>query len=824
VVDETLAIPSGESVDVDLWRHLFTGDYVVAHLLRDAATGAVLSGGVYPFAVSPPLKTDIHYYYLTSQRIYALTLVPSDPGIASLRYEVASAGGGEAVAEAEATDLQPGARVKTAISAADWPAGDYTLTVEALGGDGQVMQSNSMQFRKPETPEWFESDAGRQIAVSYPWTPVEAEDSAVEVWGRRYEFGDGPLPARIVSQGEDILTGPARMPVSVGGAEAQWTGDGPSLESAGEAEAVFRTLSNASGLMMDARTAVEFDGMMRADLTLSAEEPVTVDRLFVELPVRHEVAAMFSREALGLMAPNERPAEWSELPFAGWIADEAVTLPFTPSIVLRNDDLGLEWFAEWDLGWANADRARRIEVVPGVDEVLLRVRLIDTPTEIAGERTITFGVQAWPAKPWPEQEPHPSNYLLSEARNTENWSFREQLERAIDLGMTTYWWFHWNSFTTETGAKHPPEYPMLPEGEKREEVIEAARITQELGIPIIGHCGYALPPTTPVFEYYGREMAVHPLENKGQWGYKFTADSPFPDAWVHGFKELAEQYGWSGVQLDGAFLPRYNEAPETGSAVRGPDGRLHGKYPIFAYRDFARRLYNVYHGEVDFPGIEHGFVHTHLGAHAIGPIHVFSDAFHSGESTRTMRVRHLSEIDLDLERAVYASGALGVPRTWLLKGGKAPHGPQGRIAIALQLDMIPDHNRILNWADRNNYQPNSYPAHRVWAAREWVGATPETFVWYDESERYATFIGDDAYLSMHLRPGEKALLALSNWTADEREVPITLNLGELGFAGATLQAEDAITGEPVAIHGDAMALQVRGDNYRLIKVFTGEAE
>jgi len=292
-IDETMTVPAGGSADVDLWRHSLTGTYLVAHLLRDAATGAVLSGGVYPFTVAPPLKTDIHYYYLTGRRIYALTLVPSDPAIDALRYRVTPAAGGGPVGEEIAVHLQPGARTKTPISSAGWPAGDYVLQVEALDAGGGVLRSNAVSFTKPPTPDWFGSDAGRQIDVSWPWTPVGAEDGAVEVWGRR------------------------------------------------------------------------------------------------------------------------------------------------------------------------------IEIVPGDDEVLLRVRLIDTPTQIANRRTLTFGLQAWPVKPWPDEEKHVTNYLISDRANDEDWSFEEQLRRAMALGMDLYEWFHWNSFTTETGAKHPPEYPMLPPGEKR---------------------------------------------------------------------------------------------------------------------------------------------------------------------------------------------------------------------------------------------------------------------------------------------------------------------------------------------------------------------
>ena len=835
VIDEVAEIGGGATKAIDLWRHSFPGTYLMAELVRDADTGEVICGGVFPLTVAPPLKTDLEYYYLTAKRIYALTLLPSDPSIVRVRYTVTSAKNKEKVSETVADVAATGQRLKTAISSADWPAGKWQMTVEALNAGGEVVSRSSLQFEKPRTPVWFNSDAGRLIEVSYPWTPAEATNTHVKVYGRRYDWGDGPFIKKIVSKGRDILVAPVRMPVTVNGKAESWTNARHVLKRTDTAKAVYRTQASAGPLGLVATTTVEFDGMCRFDMTLSAKSPVTVNQMFLDIPVRREVARLFSRYSLGCMPSNEMPKEWAACPRSGLVPKQTMSFPFTPSIVLRNDDVGIEWFAEWDWGWSSQDKSERIEIVPRNDATLLRVRFIDKPVRIDKPRTITFGLQTWPIKPWPEEELNTSNYLVSIPKRKSGpqpfnrslgatpEEFARNLRQSKGLGMGVMWIFHWNAYRSPDGPiRHPPEYPILLNAEVEKRVKTYVEVTQSVGLPVIGHAGYALPPTVPVFEHYGKEMAVHPIINKGTWGYKFTAHSPFADAWVHGFKQLAEKYHWSGVQLDGAFSPRYNECEETGCGVRDEHGKLRGRYPIFAYRDFARRLYNVYHGEVLFPKIRHGFVYCHLGGHTMGAIHGFCDTIHSGEDRSTMLVKHLREIDLDRARAAYASGAFGVPRHLLAKMPKAPVGPLGRLAWAVQLDMTMAHNRILNWTQRENYNGSSFPAHRLWLARKWVGARPDNYVWHDESNQYLTMNQRNMYASFYLQRGRHMLLGVSNWGENAGTVDVRLRLDKLGFKGKSLMGEDAITRKRVAIRSGMLPLQVNGDAFRLIKIYAEE--
>jgi len=835
---KTLEIAAGGTETVDLWKPSSPGTYLVAELFRDADGGQVIAGDIFPFSLGAALKTSVDYYYLTARKIEAFTLAPSDPSITKLRYIITNLRSGRQVAERTVDSVASGRQVRTSFSTADWPAGQYRLDVESAGAGEQAADRYSVPFEKPETPEWFQSNAGKLIQLPPPWPPVKASEDAVEVYGRRYQWANGPFMERIVSQGRDLLASPIRLPVMVDGKDCQWSESRPALKERDEAKAVYQTETSAGPVDLRATATVEFDGMCRFDLTLSAQSPATVDQLFLEIPLRRETATLFSRAQLGLMPATEVPKEWDErYAEGGKTPEKGLTFPFTPSVALRNDRVGLEWFAEWDWGWSNNSQTDLLEIAPQGETTLLRARFIDRPVRLDKPRTLTFGLQAWPVKPWPDKERNVSNYLTTVKMENDapppfhvslgetKEAFAQNLTKAKNLGMDVLLFFHWNSYRSADGSiVHPPEYPALLAPEVEERVRIAGEVTQEAGVPVTGHCGFGLPPTAPVFEHYGKEMAVHPIINKGIWGYKFTAYSPLPDAWVYGFKKLGEECHWSGVQLDGAYAVHYNEAEETGCAVRDENGKLRGRYPLFAYRDFARRLYNVYHGEVQFPGTGQGFVYCHAGGHLMGPIHGFCDAIHSGEDTTTMLAKHLQEIDLGRERALYASGAFGVPRDLLSKTPKAPVGPQGRIAFAIQLGMNMMHERILNWVGKESYRRNSYPVHRLWAARQWVGARPDNYVWHDESRQYLTMDLENMCASFHLQPGKRMLLGISNWEEGDRTVEIRLNAGALGFEGKPLAAEDAITDRPVAVQAGELSLLVNGDGYRLIKIHVDEKQ
>ena len=63
------------------------------------------------------------------------------------------------------------------------------------------------------------------------------------------------------------------------------------------------------------------------------------------------------------------------------------------------------------------------------------------------------------------------------------------------------------------------------------------------------------------------------------------------DAWIHALARRLDEYGDDGVYLDGTgyIVPCRNRLH--GCGYRGRDGKVHRTYPVFANREFMKRLY-----------------------------------------------------------------------------------------------------------------------------------------------------------------------------------------------------------------------------------------
>ncbi len=802
-IDEVQSIPGGGTQSISLKKPDLAGDYLVAWQLIDERKGLPVTAGVYPFSVSPPLHTDFEYYYLSAEQLIVRTSISEDIAhrANAIQYEVLR--GDQKIAEKTVGEFKGGEILETVFPTGDWPAGEYSMIARAMDGK-TVVSENRVPFKKPETPFWWKSDAGKQIKVSWPWTPVEASKSSASVWGRTMEWGNGVVPEKITSQQKELLTAPPRVTAKVDGKTGELTWDSFALESQQPDAAVYRGVARLGNLRLEAKTTIEFDGMARFDWTLSGAEgkPARVEELFLELPVAKSVAELLAVEN------DSRRYDVS-----GRMPEKELALDFTSSVVIRNSHVGLEWFAECQQYWSNQDESRLIEILPGKEAVTLRVRFVDKPVNFDSPRTITWGLIAWPVKPWPKQAFNLTNYLGTPSVKKDGWDdWKDGIPMAKKYGANIIEYFHWN------GLDQTPDYPVFYNDKIRKRVEDVAKIADQNGVPIIGHTGYALPTDTEDFENFGMEMVNQPLKSHGSYGYAFTATPVYIDAYVSRYKKLAEETGWSGLQSDGGLTVRGSENERIGMGWRDEKGRLRERFPIFAFRELSRRLYNVFHGEVPFPTLPNGNGHITLHCYyPFGAVQGFVDSLHLGESRRTWG--ELQVLNRDMERAIYDPRALGVPMLCLPKLDKVQHGGRGRIAFALMFQMNPAGNRLLNYVDKENYDKKSYPVHRVWAAQDWIGAEPEIFHGFWENQDLISFDKEDFFASIHLRPGEKALVAVINWKPEDRDVTASLNLKEMNLAGGEIVIEDAITGESISAPNGQVKLNVGGDGYRLLKIW-----
>ncbi len=286
------------------------------------------------------------------------------------------------------------ARVVTlALPVAGLPPGEYALRAEVMGaGDGALGEVTQTVVIPDATP-WLGNAIGLTDTVPEPFTPLEIDGPTVRCWGRGYTFGASGLPEQVTSQGESLLAAPVALELSAGGQAVSWEAGEPGLRMDGR-DVRGRALGTAGDTRVECLTTVEYDGMMRFDLTLAPPGATTVDRLVLRIPFAPARAGyLIWTDCAGTGSPADE--RYGALPEDGWEAD------FLPFVWLGDEDRGMVWFCEGPVGWSAPAEGKPISVAREGDAVVMQIVMVGTPREIDGPVTYTFGLQAGPVRPRP---------------------------------------------------------------------------------------------------------------------------------------------------------------------------------------------------------------------------------------------------------------------------------------------------------------------------------------------------------------------------------------------------------------------------------------
>ncbi|MFH1613940.1 MAG: glycoside hydrolase domain-containing protein [Planctomycetota bacterium] len=271
----------------------------------------------------------------------------------------------------------------------------YNLRLSLVDGKN-VLAAQVAEFATPAKPDWIGIKDGVIDTVPKPWTPVVLKDRKVSVWGREYSFNQGPVPDSIISQNKELLASPCR--IALNPAPAGWKLLSSYTQGNGPTTAVFEWESTGSPVVYRAQTKVEFDGVIRADITVPAG--TSVDKLAFEMPYDKAKAKYIHRGPAswgGMFSVYELPGKKESYP--------ASRATCTGAFYFLDDDTGLGWYDGMPFSWKLRDPSSAMEVIPSDKEALFRVSYIDEAKPYNIDRTFTFGLQAVPAKPMPVDEP-----------------------------------------------------------------------------------------------------------------------------------------------------------------------------------------------------------------------------------------------------------------------------------------------------------------------------------------------------------------------------------------------------------------------------------
>lgn len=215
-------------------------------------------------------------------------------------------------------DAQPGPyEGEVRLEFANAPVIRIALRLEVA--DTALADAGDRELWRHSRLRWLDSTLGLDDEPFPPYPPIRREGPTVRVLGRSATFGDSGLPASLTSSFSrsvdrsdaapvELLAAPIAFIVGSAQGPLRWTNDAVAVVHEAAGAVAWETTRRTPGLELECRGRLECDGYLNYRLTLRARQAMDLTNLWLEIPLRREVATYM----MGLGAKGgRRPAEWA---------------------------------------------------------------------------------------------------------------------------------------------------------------------------------------------------------------------------------------------------------------------------------------------------------------------------------------------------------------------------------------------------------------------------------------------------------------------------------------------------------------------------------
>ncbi len=656
--------------------------------------------------------------------------------------------------------------------------------------------------------------AGNLNAVPRPWTPVTATTAGecvrIGVWGREYRFEGWPFLTGLSTAGRELLAGPVSLAGAIGGKPLAWQKAGIMVHRHTADAAVLSGWLTNEHLNVSVTTRIEFDGMMRIDMVVTAHgsnsgvglrAPPPLERLWLEAPLNSESTPLYTYWPV----VSTGVVQTGGLKNSGLLPPAGLTLPFKPTLWLGWEEGGLAWFAESARGWAPENKERAIEVVRRGDRAVLRLRLLDDGAPAWRGRneawdasllplTFTFGFQATPVKPIPDDfhEWRINHCGYADKFLADPVKLDRQLDEFGRLGVKTLVIHEaWNPIQNYPEAGNPALM-----------IGKLSNACHRRGMKLLLYFGYEFSTLAPEWaEMWDRVLVKNQQggivggwdRQPAQRDYIVCYNSEWQDRFIEKMRRFVGAHGIDGVYLDGTAIPWGCANAAHGCGYRDPDGNVEVTFPIFAVRRIMRSLYGIFNPRG-------GLVNAHQSSCCCIPALAFCHSYWNGE-----QLGGQFAMDLACFRAEFMGRNFGIPSDFL--------GSPRSLALTLIHDVRP----------RPNGGESLKTIGKVWDVMTRFGVGKAVWLPYWRNAEYISVRPSEVKASLYLKRGSasrggKALLVVSNLSGERTiEANVELLPSALGFRRGLASAVDAMSGRKLAVDANRIALTLEPIEFRLIE-------
>ncbi len=721
--------------------------------------------------------------------------------------------------------------------------GHYEVALKAEGENlpkNQVLATFERQFFP-----WEQTPTGRSTRVFPPFTPLELDGATLSSVLRRHRLNQLGLLDQVegtsaqTGVSAEMLAAPMRYLVATADGEAAMTAEKMQVVSAEGHEVVTRGGFAAGPLRATWRNTWDYDGCVKVQLTLAPTGGEAVEQLTLEIPFTDEQATMIHANSDMIRSPVARrlSGEQGELWNGSQVRNNDFIANFTPYVFIGNPVRGLSWFAENDRNWGWDPETPNMRLVREGDRVVLRIHLINRPTVIDEERTITFGMLAAPVKP--RLNPHAKE-------NPNWWRYRYHQENYRLLGTDVNWFAVGNPYV---GPFYPAGkdlylWEMLGRsnrmGMSNDEVEanvaygsrhadpggEVARFgmggkggwVHHLRANLRNHQPHPNHPSPKMIFYYNRsagnaapdefrtfrhEWAMHDF---GEGGYLAPPES-YINFTLYWFARSFEIGNNHGVYVDEWFFAP-NTNTETTDAYRRADGMIVPATGVWALREWQKRTFIMMNERGMLP-----ITFPHMTSFSPLPMMAFATMQYDWEwkySTGDVQGRFPRDMLLLLSTGELA-GVWPIP---LAEHGAQWNDPWVQRTFAAV--------RILHELDGQRGHVNGTPAllQTVIAMLDKPGL--DVYRYWDERPQPVRTTNPDIPTIVYAVPGKEALAAVVSYARQDEAVAVHVDLEALGLPGDSVIIDDE-SGKRFDLDADGgFTLPLKRHDIRLIRFRAAE--
>ncbi len=340
---------------------------------------------------------------------------------------------------------------------------------------------------------------------------------------------------------------------------------------------------------------------------------------------------------------------------------------------------------------------------------------------------------------------------------------------------------------------------------KRDDYREGLKKLLDIGVrscPYMAYTGIGAP--SPLSEQFGREWARMPLSTipaEPPAGHHFLdccGRSGFGDYLAAGTQWLLDDLGFRGCYTDGNAHAYPCNNSHHGCGYSAADGSRRATWPIFATREYLKRMYRIIHAKDPA-----GFLVNHVSYNLLIPTMSFTDIFYTGEHERYE--------DLLKYRVLWQGKQWGV---WPILLGADAHAYR---PLHMTYSLL---HGVSVWPQGNTGRNDMLrKTVNLWKAYDRFGYRKARWVPYYRAEQLELARADSANVktSLYLKRGRAAMLIVGNLNHAVATARIALDLKAMELPRA-VTATNLLDGRPLAVSGGLVSVRLRPTSFVLVHV------